>query len=210
MQAAQQHEAVKSALEWDAEIGNAQIVADAELCIDALPNKPKSNPFAGARDRLRELEEDRARSERRQKGVVLTKALADFATVNDEISQLGADHRRTQGEINALKAEPVIGRWLAAKTFASRFGVAGVWSALGSFLASEAPWEHRPVRIGDTIISQLPETMRFTEEDRDVIRRFVALENHVTQLNWSFTTLAKRQAKLLQDYPALQSLPRPN
>lgn len=205
---AAERETVKSALEWDAEIERAKIAAEAELCIDALPGM-RANPFSGAKERLRELEEERLRSERRAKGEALAKALSDFEAVNAEISQLGVDHRQTQSEINELKADAVIRRWVNAKTFASRAGISGVWSALASFIASDAPWEQRPVRLGEIFISRLPETMRFAEDDREIIRKLVALENRATQLSWTFTSLAKRQAKLMQDHPALQSLPRP-
>jgi hypothetical protein len=192
----------------NAEIEKAEIEAEAELCIDALPDKPP-NPFAGANDRLSALENELLQVERRARGEVLAKALVEFTAVNGEISELGAKYLAAQETMKALKSEPVIVRWIAAATLAKRLGIAPMWNAVASFLACDAPWSVYPVRVGDSYTAQLPAPLRFVESERDVIRKYVSLENDGKQLSWMFTILVKRREKLMQMQPALRSLPAP-
>lgn len=190
----------------DAEIERAEIAAEAELCFDAVTGE-SANPFAGARDRLRSLESERLREQRRARGEVLVQALDAFKAVNGEIEVLGIDHRKTQAAIGELRLHPVIKRFLAAPRYADAYGVRAIWGILGPFLASDAPWESRPTRVSDQYVASLPESLRFLESERPVIREFATLENHAKQLSWTYSILIKRREKLTQDHPALQMLP---
>jgi hypothetical protein len=189
----------------DAEIEQVRISADAETSLDAV--SASGNPFAGANERLTALEDERLQLELRAKGEALAKALTEFMAVNGEISELGAKYRATQETIKALKSEPVIIRWMAAAPVSKRLGVSAMWSAVASFLGSEAPWNAYPLRVGDSYTAQLPANLRFVESERDVIRKFVGLENEGKQLSWMFTLLMKRREKFMQLHPALRSLP---
>jgi hypothetical protein len=201
-------EVVKTSLEWDNELEKALLEAEAELCLDALPSKPP-HPFAGASERLRALKDERVQAERRVRGDALAKALEVLNTVNEEISNLGVEHRQTQRRLQELKADETVARWLRAPALARNIGHLSAWSAFSTFLASEAPAAARPINIGETYISQFPEPLRFEECDRAVIREYTATDNRSKQISWAFTIVVKRREKLMQDFPALRSLPQP-
>jgi hypothetical protein len=201
-------EVVKTPREWDSELKRLALEAEAELCLDALPSKP-ANPFAGASERLRALEDERLQAERRVRGDALAKALEAFNAVNEEISQLGVEHRQTQRKIGELKADETVSRWLRAPGLARNMGLPSAWGAFAAFLASGAPPAARPICVGEVYIAQFPELLRFEECDRAVIREYAAAENRAKQVSWAFTIVMKRREKLMQDFPALRSLPQP-
>lgn len=197
---------VPNVAELSAEIDRARIAAEAELAWTALPGE-SSNPFAGAGDKLRELEAERDQAILRSKGEELRKAKSDLDTLDAEIARVSTEHRELNDTIQELRSDPVIVRWLAAPERAASFGLKGAWNVVGAFLASDAPWSNYPVQVSDVYTVNLPETLRFTEQDRETIHEWVAPNTRMAQLTSEFYQLNGRREHLLKLHPALRALP---
>ena len=193
-------------LELDAEIGTLRLAAQAERALDALPEK-SPNPFAGSNERLRAREAEREQAVLREEGEILRRALAELLTVNAELSQIGDGHREAVNAIKALRSDPTIVRWLAAPQRADATGMRLIWNVTGGFLASDAPWDRKPIRVSDRWVSELPAALAFCDEDRVIIRKWEALAEQVRQLNARSKTAGERRKNLLQKHPAMRSLP---
>jgi hypothetical protein len=193
-------------IDLDAEIDRLRLAARAERALDALGEKG-GNPFEGSGEQLQAREVEREQIILRQEGDVLNRALADLSAVNAELSEIADGQREAATAIRELRPNPVIVRWLAASQRADATGTRLIWSVVGPFLASEAPWESRPSRVSDRYVAELPEAMRFSESDRPTIRHWEALADRVRQLNYRSKAASGRQERLLQMHPALRSLP---
>jgi hypothetical protein len=191
--------------EIDAAIAAEEVRARAEEALNALPDRP-SNPFAGAVASLEALRTERRSVVLRAEGEMLAKAIVDFEAVNGEIAALSSEHRCTQDEIADLKDNPVIVRWLAAQRIARNTGLYAVWGALEAFLASDAPWSAKPIKVSDVYIVQLPGELQFTDEDRPAIRSWAALHRKLAEINQRGSEATRRREHYMREHPALHAL----
>jgi hypothetical protein len=185
----------------DSKIEDARKVADAEAAFEAA-NAGVPNPWAHAREALTQLEAEREKLRLRIQGEQISKALTDLKALDSELERAQEERRVADHNLRILADSAPVVKWKAATAIAMRLGYGHSLHLYQEWILSGKSRTYAPECIL-FFESQGPEELRFSESEREAVRKWNQAkgESNVALSTWS--SLAERRAALLRERPEL-------
>jgi hypothetical protein len=188
----------------DTELTQARALAAAEVAYGATGKT--DSPFAGSAQKLRDLEAQQEQMAARQQGEVLLAAMDEVKSINAQLAHLSIRHQAAVQTMKDAAFHPAVHRYKAAPALARDIGLGHMWACVSDFIASDRPWTSAPIQASALKAPDIPDGLKFSEQDRAAILAFREAQTTVGRLEQEVQSAESRRNAILQNHPALQSL----
>jgi hypothetical protein len=179
--------------------------AQAEKAYTAT-GRTDDNPWLGATEQLRQLEAERSTIEAAKYGETLMAAYKEVQSINSHLAKLAQTHTEAVQALKDAAFHPAVHRYRQAPQVAREYGVGHMWDVVKDFIASDKPWSKAPIQASALKAPELPDGLKFSEQDRAAILAFREAQTTVGRLEQEVQSAESRRNAILQNHPALQSL----
>jgi hypothetical protein len=188
----------------EAELPEAERRAEAELAMVAATGN--AGRWAGKAKLLDELRNEQKDLKLQVKGRELSKALAEFKALEEELERATKARQRAERAVRELAEDEALIRYLKAPSIAREYGYGHSFLLFQQFLESNrARTNGAPECLAFFESASCPEALRFNlEGDRDKIRRYREAVGQADLALMAWGAIADKRQRLLQENPELR------